>query len=70
MREFIKETDTITLYKSMRECLVLLTHLDYDDTEVIMTQKLARQVPPCISSGAHGHLVVRLPFGTIRAVHL
>ena len=44
MREFIKETDTITLYKSMRECLVLLTHLDYDDTENIMTDKLARQV--------------------------
>lgn len=43
VREFVKETDTITLYKSMRECLVLLTHLDYEDTETIMTEKLARQ---------------------------
>ena len=43
-REFTKETDTITLYKSMRECLVYLTHLDYEDTENIMTEKLARQV--------------------------
>ena len=43
VREHIKETDTITLYKSMRECLVYLTHLDYEDTELIMTEKLARQ---------------------------
>jgi exportin-1 len=43
VREFVKETDTITLYKSMRECLVLLTHLDVDDTESIMLEKLARQ---------------------------
>ncbi|CAM6032000.1 unnamed protein product, partial [Sphagnum compactum] len=43
VREFIKETDTITLYKSMRECLVLLTHLDCEDTEIIMTEKLAKQ---------------------------
>ena len=44
VREFTKETDTITLYKSMRECLVYLTHLDYEDTEKIMTEKLALQV--------------------------
>lgn len=43
VREHIKETDTITLYKSMRECLVYLTHLDYEDTEMIMTDKLSRQ---------------------------
>lgn len=43
VREFIKETDTITLYKSMRECLVLLTHLDCQDTEAIMVEKLSRQ---------------------------
>lgn len=44
VREFTKETDTITLYKSMRECLVYLTHLDVKDTEVIMSEKLQRQV--------------------------
>ncbi|RKP35256.1 CRM1 C terminal-domain-containing protein [Dimargaris cristalligena] len=44
VREFVKETDTITLYKSMRECLVYLTHLDVLDTEAIMNEKLARQM--------------------------
>ncbi|KAJ1985367.1 Karyopherin transporter [Dimargaris verticillata] len=44
VREFVKETDTITLYKSMRECLVYLTHLDVMDTEHIMNDKLARQM--------------------------
>ncbi|CAB55858.2 karyopherin/importin beta family nuclear export signal receptor Crm1 [Schizosaccharomyces pombe] len=44
VREFVKETDTITLYKSMREVLVYLTHLDVVDTEIVMTEKLARIV--------------------------
>lgn len=44
VREFVRESDTITLYKSMRECLVYLTHLDVIDTEMIMSEKLARQV--------------------------
>ena len=44
MREFMKESDTIVLYKSMRECLVYLTHLDVFDTETILTEKLAKQV--------------------------
>lgn len=44
VREFMKESDTIVLYKSMREVLVYLTHLDVADTETIMTDKLARQV--------------------------
>ncbi|KAL1920697.1 uncharacterized protein VTP21DRAFT_1074 [Calcarisporiella thermophila] len=44
VREFVKESDTIVLYKSMRECLVYLTHLDVINTEVIMTNKLARQM--------------------------
>jgi exportin-1 len=44
VREFIKEGDTITLYKSMREVLVYLTHLDTEDTENIMSDKLARQM--------------------------
>ncbi|OIW27508.1 hypothetical protein CONLIGDRAFT_645770 [Coniochaeta ligniaria NRRL 30616] len=44
VREFVKESDTVQLYKTIRECLVYLTHLDVIDTENIMTDKLARQV--------------------------
>ena len=44
VREFMKESDTIVLYKSMREVLVYLTHLDVLDTENIMTEKLSKQV--------------------------
>jgi len=44
VREFMKESDTIVLYKSMREVLVYLTHLDVADTEMIMTDKLSKQV--------------------------
>lgn len=44
VREFVKETDTVQLYKTIRECLVYLTHLDVVDTETIMTDKLGKQV--------------------------
>lgn len=44
VREFMKESDTIVLYKSMRGVLVYLTHLDVADTENIMTEKLSRQI--------------------------
>lgn len=44
VREFVKESDTIQLYKTIRECLVYLTHLDVVDTENIMIDKLAKQV--------------------------
>jgi exportin-1 len=44
VRETLKESDTIMLYKSMREVLVYLTHLDTDDTERIMSAKLEKQV--------------------------
>ncbi|ODV91581.1 hypothetical protein CANCADRAFT_72949 [Tortispora caseinolytica NRRL Y-17796] len=44
VRSFFKESDTIALYKTMREVLVYLTHLDVVDTERIMTEKLARQI--------------------------
>ncbi|KAJ2767457.1 Karyopherin transporter, partial [Coemansia nantahalensis] len=44
VREFIKETDTITLYKAQRECLIYLTHLDPKDMESIMVEKLNRQM--------------------------
>lgn len=44
VRESLKESDTIQLYKATRECLVYLTHLDVIDTENIMSEKLAKQV--------------------------
>lgn len=44
VREFMKDTDSINLYKNMRETLVYLTHLDCQDTERIMTEKLQNQV--------------------------
>lgn len=44
VREFVKESDTIQLYKSEREVLVYLTHLNVIDTEEIMISKLARQI--------------------------
>ena len=53
VREFMKESDTIVLYKSMREVLVYLTHLDVADTENIMTDKLAKQVRRGLLAIAH-----------------
>lgn len=44
VREAVKDTDSIALYKTMRETLVYLTHLDYADTERIMTARLSLQV--------------------------
>ncbi|VDD92203.1 unnamed protein product [Enterobius vermicularis] len=44
VRELIKDTDSITLYKTMRETLVYLTHLDPRDTETKMIEKLQNQV--------------------------
>lgn len=44
VREFVKESDTIQLYKSEREVLVYLTHLNVIVTEEIMINKLARQI--------------------------
>ena len=43
VRETTKDTDAIAQYKMMRETLVYLTHLDYDDTENIMLSKLNMQ---------------------------
>lgn len=53
VREFLKEIDTIVLYKSMREVLVYLTHLDVVDTEMI--SKLA-----LFSSGSQDSLAETL----------
>uniref|UniRef100_A0A7S3NJ13 Importin N-terminal domain-containing protein n=1 Tax=Aureoumbra lagunensis TaxID=44058 RepID=A0A7S3NJ13_9STRA len=44
VREMTKDTEAIAQYKTMREALVYLTHLNYDDTESIMLDKLSLQV--------------------------
>ena len=44
IREVLKESDTRALYLSLQECLKGLAKLDIVDTEVIMTEKLNRQV--------------------------
>lgn len=44
VRETTKDTDVIAQYKTMRDTLVYLTHLDCDDTESIMLAKLTDQV--------------------------
>jgi len=44
IREQMKDTEGLEQYKQMREALVYLTHLDYENTETIMKQKLAKQV--------------------------
>eukprot|EP01104_Vermistella_antarctica_P005997 TRINITY_DN16731_c0_g1_i1.p1 TRINITY_DN16731_c0_g1~~TRINITY_DN16731_c0_g1_i1.p1 ORF type:complete len:1068 (-),score=371.53 TRINITY_DN16731_c0_g1_i1:114-3317(-) len=43
VREVYKDTDSIILYKSMRQTLIFLTHLDYEDTRKIMHKKLKKQ---------------------------
>ncbi|EDQ91900.1 uncharacterized protein MONBRDRAFT_19782 [Monosiga brevicollis MX1] len=43
VREHVKDTDTIELYKTMRFTLVYLTHLDCSDTEHLMTRQLSGQ---------------------------
>lgn len=44
VREFVKESDTIQLYKSEKQALVYLTHLNVVNTENIMVNKLANQL--------------------------
>ena len=44
IKETLKDVDSIQLYKTMRETLIYLTHLDYEDTETIMIDKLQAQV--------------------------
>ncbi|KNC82546.1 exportin-1 [Sphaeroforma arctica JP610] len=45
VREFMPtHTDTLNQYKTMRQVLVFLTHLDCSDTKSIMIEKLHRQV--------------------------
>ena len=44
VRETMKDTDTLARYKTMHETLVYLAHLDHDDTEQQMLDKLRIQV--------------------------
>lgn len=44
VRETTKDTDAIALYKTMKETLVFLTHLDTANTEHIMLTKLSWQI--------------------------
>jgi exportin-1 len=44
VRETTKDTDVIAQYKTMRDTLVYLTHLNYEDTETIMLARLTEQV--------------------------
>ncbi len=44
MREMTKDTEVIAQYKTMRETVVYLTNLNYEDTESIMLEKLDLQV--------------------------
>lgn len=44
VRVTTRDTDVIAQYKTMRDCLVYLTHLNAEDTESIMLSKLTEQV--------------------------
>lgn len=44
IREMTKDTEVLAQYKTMREIIVYLTHMDYDGTETIMLEKLDQQV--------------------------
>ena len=44
VRETMKDTDTLARYKTMHETLVYLSHLNHDDTESQMLEKLRLQV--------------------------
>ena len=52
VRETMKDTDTLARYKTMHETLVYLSHLDHDDTEKQMLEKLRLQVR-CVCFKAH-----------------
>ena len=43
VRETMKDTDVLARYKTMHETLVYLSHLDHEDTESQMLEKLRRE---------------------------
>lgn len=44
VRDVVKDTDLQQQYKTMRETLVYLSHLDHADTEMQMLEKLRMQL--------------------------
>lgn len=44
VRETMKDNDVLAQYKLMRETLIYLSHLDHDDTEKQMLEKLSNQL--------------------------
>ena len=54
VRETMKDNDVLQQYKTMRETLVYLCHLDYEDTEQQMLEKLRMQVRQHSVSGLQG----------------
>ncbi|OXA47591.1 Exportin-1 [Folsomia candida] len=44
VREFMRDTDSINLYRTMKETLISLTHLDCQSTVKIMKERLKNQV--------------------------
>eukprot|EP01065_Artemidia_motanka_P048696 TRINITY_DN78_c7_g1_i1.p1 TRINITY_DN78_c7_g1~~TRINITY_DN78_c7_g1_i1.p1 ORF type:complete len:1102 (+),score=385.16 TRINITY_DN78_c7_g1_i1:272-3577(+) len=46
VKERMKDVDALALYEMMREALVFLTHIDSEDTEQIMLERLGTQVDP------------------------
>nr|CAB3456381.1 unnamed protein product [Digitaria exilis] len=44
VRETLKDNDVLVQYKIMRETLIYLSHLDHDDTEQQMLNKLSKQL--------------------------
>jgi len=48
VRETMKDNDVLAQYKTMRETLVYLCHLDYEDTENQMLERLRMQVCACV----------------------
>ena len=46
VKEHLKDVEVVALHKMVRETLVFLTHLDHQQTEEIMIEKLGVQVQP------------------------
>jgi hypothetical protein len=61
VRETMKDNDVLQQYKTMRETLVYLCHLDYEDTEQQMLEKLRQQVRHLSISGGFPRIRVRIP---------
>jgi hypothetical protein len=56
VRETMKDNDVLAQYRTMRETLVMLSHLDYEDTEL--------QVGVCVGGvGGAGAAAVLVPVG-------